>query len=582
MRIIKVLKANLPLILIIALGAILRLWGVASDWPLSSTVGDEVNILAGSLRMINEKSIIPHSSYTVYFPLMYYIHVLVFAVVSASLFIFGVINSLAGLKELVILNLGHWLIMSRVISVVLGTASIYLIYSIASKLFKRKSTAYWAALLLAISPLSVTLSHFGKIWTPQVFFMLLAFNVFLYYFKDNNRQLNWKGSLVSIFLIIISFSVNLLGILAYPLFLLVVFTYYCRCNLKTFIVFIKSRISILSHFILLIGIGIILFLSSDQIRFYFDVFKTFFTNRTSAAPSLDLIWQVSPLFRVGLYLNILLQFETILLILLPLSLWLIFKKNKQHFCFLLLAFLLFFVALGPPLMSSTRNRYLVLLVPFIVLPVAYLLDAFFRKFERKKVVVVLALIVVLVPSLWININYSYLLQRGSTKLSIYNWISDNLEPDENILLVDLYLSQDLIPNYELISLVKEYSPDYYSSRLKYLDNLPNKMIGHGIYSNAFICQWPEEAISQIEFDYIAIAEASSGVLHNPDQSYNFDFLHICDNMSIYKLNEEDLILREENEYFHNYTIEDGNPMSSYLALGQIKKLGKPLNIYKLK
>ena len=48
------IKINYWLGAILLLGAILRFWGIFHDLPLSSSVGDEVYLLSGSFKMMND------------------------------------------------------------------------------------------------------------------------------------------------------------------------------------------------------------------------------------------------------------------------------------------------------------------------------------------------------------------------------------------------------------------------------------------------------------------------------------------------------------------------------------------------
>ncbi|MFA4872195.1 MAG: glycosyltransferase family 39 protein [Patescibacteria group bacterium] len=588
----KFIKNNYPLILIIILGLFLRFWGVFFDWPLSSSVGDEIKIISGSLKMLGDFNFLPHSNYGTYFPLMYYLYLPGIIAYAAFLFVSGQAHDILDIKNSVILDLGNWLMIARFISVLLGVGSVYLIYLISKKIFNNKAISYGAALFLALSPFNVVLSHFGRPWGPQVFFILLALYFFLRFWKIPAQPPSIKIIFFTAVLILSSFAVNIVGALAYPLWLLVVFVYYCELKWRRFFVFLKSRQSILSHLFLIIGVVIIFWISRDALKVYNVAWGIYFTAISGeAVQEVSPVWQLPWWGKTGLQFNILIQFETVVFFLLVPALWLLYKNNKPNFYFTLLSFLGFFVALGPPLMDSSRPRYLSLLIPFMILPAAYLAGNLLERIRKNNFFFALLVIVIfMAPNLFINLKYDYLLSRGSTKLSLYSWIKNNLKPGEKILMVDGYFLQDLAPDKQLMALIKQYSPGYYSSRLTFLDNMPFAPgQSYGIYSNGFVCEWPKEVIERLEFDYVAIVDAGIGSIPS------LNYFKICDSIPVYKLAESQLVFSEKTAPFYNYrfgrgitiepyvhySIESGLTIESYVPLWQIKKLGKQLSIYKV-
>jgi len=281
------------------------------------------------------------------------------------------------------------------------------------------------------------------------------------------------------------------------------------------------------------------------------------------------------IYRIGLSLSFLWQFETVVFLLFVPAFWLIYKNHRKSFYFLLFSFLIFFISLGPPILRSTRSRYIFLSFPFLFIPVAYLINIYFKKITRKNILLGLLLILILIsPVLFINLKYDYLLHKNSTKLTLYNWIENNLQPDENILLVDTYFLQDIVPNEEVIKLIKENSPQYYSTRLSYLENdLFNRLNlrKYGIYSSGFICQWPIEVVKDIKFDYLAISETR----------YSSNFLNICEDIPMSHFSKKTLLLEENTAPFYDYSIEGGVPLESYRPLYLIDKLGAKISIYKV-
>lgn len=579
--ILNLIRKNYLLIIIIAAGAFLRVWGITYDLPVTSSVGDEVPLIGGALKMFNERSFIPHCDNETYFPLMYYIYFLAIGAYSIGLLIFTDISSIAGLKDYVILHYGDLFIIGRILTAVMGVAAIWLIYLIAKKLFRQRSVALIAALLFALSPFHVALSHFGKIWEPTVFFILLAFYFLLRLWHDPTSRLTRKKIVLTVVSILLPLSVNVVGILVYPLVLLIILIYYYRLSWRKFLAFLFSRWSAWLHGLLAGGVFIIMRLAPDAISFSRLWRKFFIADIDSiVAWGRNEIWEQPIWGKIGLAINFLWQFETIAFIFAVPAFIILYRKQRHNFYFLLFAFLLFYLPLNPPLLDSTRIRYMSVVVPFIILPASFVIREVVIYLKNKHILVsVFMLGLFITPSLFIDIKYDYLLHKNSTRLSVYSWIKDNLRPGENILLLGSHLNQELVPDKEIISLIRQYAPDYYSTRLQYLEDniLPDSDIrSYGIYSPGFVCQWPQEISKKIKYNYIAVTDES-----DKQRRTNIGFLHFCDRMPDVELKEEQLVYSEDTSPYYIYSIDSGNPIESYRPLWKIDKLGPKLNIYKL-
>jgi 4-amino-4-deoxy-L-arabinose transferase-like glycosyltransferase len=186
---VHIVKKYYLLILVLLLAFFVRFWGIAYDQGFMSAISDEMKIISSSLKMLNDFSFIPDFRYGgVYFPLMYYVYMPGIFIYMLFLFLSGTVTSLIGLKEFTVLNLGDWLIVGRMTSVILGVGSVYLVYLISQRLFKNKLASYLTALFMATNPLHVSLSQIGKHWGPQMFFILLAFYTYLYYWQDPSKK----------------------------------------------------------------------------------------------------------------------------------------------------------------------------------------------------------------------------------------------------------------------------------------------------------------------------------------------------------------------------------------------------------
>ena len=580
---VNFLKNNYPIILILVLGGILRGWGINYDLSVVSSVGDELTIISRSLKMLAQLTIFPQSSQGAYFPLIYYLYLIAIIPYSLVLLIFNGF-SLSALKDSVIFDLSSWLLVGRIVSLILGTLSIYLIYLIAKRIFKTKTAVYIAALLFALDPLNVVLSHFGRVWEPQVFFILLALFFSLFIWDKPGSQISKKQLAATALFILLSFGVNAIGIISYLLWLLVVFVYRSNSKLKDFISFIFSKQSLIIHCLLITGGLLIIFLAKDSLSTYSTVWSLFLSHNYNSLPIVasaggqPLSWW----FKIGHSLNMLWQYQTAAVTLfIPAAIFLFFKERK-NFYFLLCSSLVFFLCLNPPLISSSRPRYQSLLTPFIILSAAWLIAELFSYLKGKRAVLASVFIILaILPSLFVNIKNDFLLSRSSTNSDLYFWLKDNLRPGDNVLLINFYLSQELLPNLDLIRSIKELSPQYYSFRLQYInDKLSGKWLGgYGIYSDVFLCQWPQDKISSIKFKYVVIADTYEKKTLASEAT-------LC-GYSALDLTDKKVVFDQETAPYFNYSLTDGYFINGnifievYRSLWRIKKLGPQIKIYQL-
>src|SRR3989338_2664167 len=155
----RFLKNNFILIIILAASFVVRVIGINYNLPFSTVVGDEIVITAGSLKMLGEQALTPPFQRSNYFPLSYYLYIPFLLLYILYLKFFSPFGALEAIKELGILRMGNFLIAGRFISVLLGVASVLLIYLISRRLFQNKRTSLIASALFCISPLNVLMSH---------------------------------------------------------------------------------------------------------------------------------------------------------------------------------------------------------------------------------------------------------------------------------------------------------------------------------------------------------------------------------------------------------------------------------------
>ncbi len=173
----KLDRINWLLAAIIALGLALRLWNI--DWSLPFiTHPDEPLSVNGAIRMLRTGDLDPHNYH--WGSLIFYLNALVYGIY----FLFGKLAGVfAGPSDLLYLDVENiavgyapmpvLMILARALVAIGGAVSVGLIYLIGRDMQDR-AAGLAAALLLAVSPTSVALSHVVKSDTFLVLFSLVS------------------------------------------------------------------------------------------------------------------------------------------------------------------------------------------------------------------------------------------------------------------------------------------------------------------------------------------------------------------------------------------------------------------------
>lgn len=557
-------KKNFFLAIILALSFVVRFIGVNYNLPLSTAVVDEIVILSGSLKMIAEKKATLSFVHSNYFPLSYYIYIPFLVIYIFYLKLFSPFDTITKIKELGILHTGEFLIVGRLISVLLGVVSVFFIYLISLRLLRNKSVSLLASLLFAISPLNVAMSHFARIWTFQIFFILLAIYFALSFFSQNVLNNSYKKFITLGVLIGFAFASNVIGLLIYiPIMVVIYFS--CESDrIRNFFDFLKSK----------------KFLAMN-ITIFFIIISTYFLNRTSFVNFLNgflgNVVHGDNFFKVSLgekwvyFFKILLKYETIPFLLAIFSFPLIYRKDKKIFFFLLSALLPFFFFLGP-IGGFTQARYSMPMIPFLIFASVFLIKHFLDK--KNKIIAAIFVIMAILPSSFLVYKMDRVFLNNGSELLFYRWMLDNIPKNSKILFVNNYFLQDLVLTKDSINRIKKFSPDFYSSRMAYLLSLPNdKNIGraYDVYQDTIICNWPDREISDAKFDYIVVSEWALNSAALPNE------INLCGVRKI-KLGGTKMVYKSKHNVF--FDVEDPilGPLNYF---NNIKILGPRFLVHKL-
>jgi hypothetical protein len=148
---------RLTLTAILLIGTALRLWGLTFGVPHPDTRPDETTIVMTAVRLLND-GMNPH---VFYWPsLEFYVVAAIYCIGWAIGHLRGWDPSMSDMSQEAAVDATPFLMVPRVLAVVAGVATIWLVYRLVERLFDRL-TAITAAFFVAIAFLHVRDSHFG-------------------------------------------------------------------------------------------------------------------------------------------------------------------------------------------------------------------------------------------------------------------------------------------------------------------------------------------------------------------------------------------------------------------------------------
>lgn len=558
------IKKNFLIAVILGLSFIIRFIGINYNLPLSTAIVDEIVILSGSLKMLAEKKVTLSFVHSNYFPLSYYIYIPFLIAYIFYLKLFSSFDTFSKIKELGILHTGNFLIVGRMISILFGVASVFIFYLISQRLFKNRNISLVASLLFAISPLNVAMSHFARIWTIQIFFILLATYFALKFFSKSVLSGSYKKFIALGILMGTAFASNIIGLLIYiPIMMIVYFS--CEFNrTKNFLIFLRSKKFLVLNIIII-----------------FIIAGTYFLNKTSFVNFLngflgnvvygDNFFEVSFGEKLAYYFKVLFKYETMPFLLAMFSFPLIYMKDKRIFFFLLSGFLSFFIFLGP-FGGFTQARYSMPMIPFLIFASAYSIKFFWDK--KNKAIAIFLITAAILPSSFLVYKMDKVFFNNGSELVFYKWMLNNIPNNSRILFIDNYFLQDIILTKDSIKRIKKFSPDFYSSRMAYLLDTPDNEYNrpaYDVYQDTIICNWPKEEIVNAKFDYIILTE---GVLN---EISSFGEINLCEVRKI-ELSGAKIIYQSNHDIFFNKEDPVLGPLNYF---NNIKKLGLKFLVYEL-
>lgn len=456
-KIKNILKDNIWLLLILILAAIVRVYGIYFDYPYGvNYIWDEIMSIVYLLDIFEKRNLFP-GSYP-YPSLIIFIYLPGVILKLFQVAVASSITTLGDLKQALVMNgMGQLYVVVRWYSVLFGTATIFLLYKIFSIFIKNKAAIYYGCLVYVVSIIPVYLSHWGKVHTAMVFFLILSLFFALKYEKERlEKYLLWSTIFAAC-----AFSIHYIGISAaiFPFFLVIT---HWRDLKKSYIfqnIILYLAIIALFYFFNFDGVKIMLI---NTLGYYQN---TNFTGMTKIGLGERFFYVVRDIFTLDPIF--ILIFGAMFLV----NIKKMFKDPYlRYFTAGLFAnYLLMVTVIVYPLMTRWLLIFFTLSVP---MGAVLLLEKMFDKQWKKYIIAILGLTLI-APSIYITSQWLKLLNNNTNKETI-SWLENNLKPGEFVYSFDRYLDVPL--SYEAL-IWHHDNNGYNSKKLNYIiankDNLSN-------------------------------------------------------------------------------------------------------------
>ena len=461
-------KKNWILLIILVIAFILRVVGIFYAYPLM-VVGDEIPNLFASLKMLGTFSFHPASPNYYYPAVISYIYLPFLALFIIGGKLVGFFGSFDSIKEIVFLSPGVFIPLVRLVSVLFGVLSVYLVYLITYKLFNKKA-GLLAGWFLAISYFHSVNSHFAQTWTIQTFFILLAlYFAVSVYLKEKN---NWRDYLLGGFLIGLSFGVNFVGIVTYFWFFLV---HILKNQGQGFVrIFLKNKNFWLLNLSLFLMVLIVYYLNPYGLNNYF---ARIIDTQTPAVAGGGGYSSYKPLSYAALQIlffyvtNTFIQEPFLASVAILGSIYL-FLKKRHYFYFLVLWPILYYLMISP--LTGAMGRYILPALPLLVIISGWFLSVLFEGNKVRKNILWILIFLASLYSIILIVVSDIRMLKQDTRVLAREWILNNVSSGAKIKNEDLGESLMLVENKSTVELIRQKYPGLFSTKRKYLLNLPNE------------------------------------------------------------------------------------------------------------
>ncbi|KKS38711.1 MAG: hypothetical protein A3G49_02555 [Candidatus Sungbacteria bacterium RIFCSPLOWO2_12_FULL_41_11] len=466
-----------PIFYIILVAAVYRFVGIFYGFGHDFFSDASVHV-AAAFKMLEERTI--NATFDFYYlpPLMSYILAPLFALWGALGILAGKFAGISDFREFVVLNKEYFVMGTRLISFLLGTASVYLIYLTVLRMFDRK-TAIVTSLFLAFDFYHVHESQSGRIWAPLTFFIIAALYAVWRIFES--ELTNWRffeteepkhrWYLLGAVSIGLGYAIGYVPILMYPWFAAAHILKNKAVRIRD--VYFDKKFLLANAIILFF---IILFSYANTNAFLRQFGSTLYVVGVPLQenPALAITGESNFISSFGSALYFLFDDSPFFLIFGIIGAFLLaFKYRNSFFSSLLVGFPILYLAGISYGFPSLDARYVLPAVPFLlILSVFTIRELAGRLAAFSKQIFVVLTVLGVIYSFYLSTAYGLLLFRQDTRVQAINWIHQNIKPGSSLLL-DLPFTYFRYENKESIRQL-EKDGGFVNTRQKYLFNIPDK------------------------------------------------------------------------------------------------------------
>ena len=264
--------------------------------------------------------------------------------------------------------------------------SIYLLYKICEKLFNNKWISLLASFLLSSSLMFVQMSHFAKVWMPQLMVVLIAFYFIVILYQLEAAKA--KNYILVGLAIGLALGTHVIGVLIYISF--AVAHYLKNSSQKFKDIFFTNKYFWLVNLIIVFFYFLTLFLNPRGFHNYINrdggILPNFNFLFESAAvvngsANNNLFLKVVGSFRnFGYYANTLIEFEPILVLLFIAGAFILFLKERKKFYLITSFILIYYIGVS---FAGLISYYILPIIPFLALIAGYGAYHLYEKIKAK-------------------------------------------------------------------------------------------------------------------------------------------------------------------------------------------------------
>lgn len=444
--------------------------GIFYNFGMAESVGDESVLTTTTLKMIASKSLTPADPFNYHMPLAPYVYLPFFVVALGYLRLSGLFPDTESIIALGTVDWAVFLPLARLISVLFGALSVYLIYLATKKLFESKNMGLLSAFLLAFSMMLVKISHFGKVWTLQIATILAAFYAIVVLYKAENSKL--RQYILSAVGIALAFMSHFIGVLIGGTLLIVHFLKRDRST-SLFKVFIERKF-VVAALIVLLSLPVAYALNPYGVSNYFSRAQVTISGEVAAdVVEKNVLIDSIISEKIFFYLKIFFEYEPLLFLLGLIGFGLLFRDNRRIFLVIASFPALYYLFIGLILGGNGLRfepRFALPLIPFFAIAGAYTLNRLLNWEKLAKAVRFLGVAVLLLVSGFGSLLWMMGFLHPNTAELAEDWILKNIPANSRIAHYDRGTPIPLPENEETLIDIQTHNPAFFTTAHQYLLN----------------------------------------------------------------------------------------------------------------